>query len=136
MWRRIPATGALVREEARFRPWLLARLRRIRAASHRIPRLSWRELDGPGALRYLVSADDLRALTSAVLQRASRRLGRQVGHLRELGKERVLALPPEEQYLVATGRTYFRDLVVRRICAACRSISRPPGSIPSAIGSS
>jgi hypothetical protein len=27
-----------------------------------------------------------------------------------LGKETVLALAPEEQYLVATGRTYFRDL--------------------------
>ena len=27
-----------------------------------------------------------------------------------LGKDAVLALPPEEQYLVATGRTYFRDL--------------------------
>jgi DNA polymerase, archaea type len=27
-----------------------------------------------------------------------------------LGQESVLALPPEEQYLVASGRTYFRDL--------------------------
>jgi DNA polymerase elongation subunit (family B) len=27
-----------------------------------------------------------------------------------LGKESVIALPPEEQYLVSTGRTYFRDL--------------------------
>jgi DNA polymerase elongation subunit (family B) len=30
--------------------------------------------------------------------------------MRELGKECVLALPPDEQYLVASGRTYFRDL--------------------------
>ena len=55
-------------------------------------------------------ADDARTLTSAVLEGATRRLGRRVGHLREMGKECVLALPPEEQYLVATGRTYFRDL--------------------------
>ena len=33
-----------------------------------------------------------------------------MSHLRVLVKERVLALPPEEQYLVATGRNYFRDL--------------------------
>jgi DNA polymerase elongation subunit (family B) len=30
--------------------------------------------------------------------------------MRELGKDAVLALPPEEQYLVATGRNYFRSL--------------------------
>ena len=31
-------------------------------------------------------------------------------NLRDLGKETVLALAPEEQYLVTSGRTYFRDL--------------------------
>ncbi len=107
VWRRLAATGRLVREHARFRPWLLVDALDDMDAD---PRLAWRELDGPGALRYLISADDLRPLQSAVLRGASRRLGRQVGHLRELGKEHVLALPPEEQYLVATGRTYFRDL--------------------------
>ncbi|MDX6712423.1 MAG: polymerase, archaea type, partial [Blastocatellia bacterium] len=73
-------------------------------------RISFRELDGPGALRYLVSAKDGRTLTSAVLEGASTRLGRRLNHLRELGKACYLFLPPEEQYLVATGRTYFRDL--------------------------
>jgi DNA polymerase, archaea type len=109
VWRRIPATGALVHEVARFRPWMLVDSG-VFSGLQSNPRLSWRELDGPGALRYLVSADSLRALTFAVLQSASRRLGRQVGHLRELGKAHVLALPPEEQYLVTSGRTYFRDL--------------------------
>jgi hypothetical protein len=37
------------------------------------------------------------------------RLGRRVSHLRKLGKETTLALAPEEQYLVAKGRTYFQD---------------------------
>src|SRR5205807_10240891 len=55
-------------------------------------------------------ADDGRTLITAVLEGASRRLGAHVRTLRELGKESVLALPPEEQYLVATGRNYFRDL--------------------------
>jgi DNA polymerase elongation subunit (family B) len=58
----------------------------------------------------LVSADDGRFLSSALLSGAQQRLGRQIASLRELGQETVLALPPEEQYLVATGRTYFRDL--------------------------
>ena len=91
VWRRIPETGQLVREEERFRPWvLLDRLDALNAD----PAVTWRELSGPGALRFLVSADD----------------GRRLRHLRNLGKQSVLALPPEEQYLVATGRNYFRDL--------------------------
>ena len=118
VWRRLPETGELVREEARFRPWLLLdRLDDLRHLGGRLGRegtagalVSYRELDGPGTLRYLVSADDGRTLTAAVLEGATRRLGRRVGHLRDLGKDAVLVLPPEEQYLVATGRTYFRDL--------------------------
>ena len=119
VWRRLPETGALVREEARFRPWLLLDrlddLRHLGAHLDRegasgTTRLSYRELAGPGALRYLVSADDEKILTSALLHGATRRLGRHIGHVKELGKEAILLLPPEEQYLVATGRTYFRDL--------------------------
>jgi DNA polymerase I len=118
VWRRIPETGILVREEERFRPWLL--LDRVDDLRHLGPRLApegaadadvWvRELEGPGALRFLVSAADGRRLADAVLHGASHRLGRRIGHLRELGPASVLALAPEEQYLVATGRTYFRDL--------------------------
>ena len=119
VWRRVPETGELVLEEARFRPWLLLdRLDDLRHLGAQLrpegepgALVTYRELDGPGELRYLVSADDVRTVTSAVLRGATRRLGRYIGHLRELGQEAVLALPPEEQYLVATGRTYFRDLL-------------------------
>ncbi|HLL48498.1 MAG TPA: hypothetical protein VK399_17480, partial [Longimicrobiaceae bacterium] len=93
VWRRIPDTGVLVREDERYRPWLL--LDRLDDLRHLGARLGpegapgadvWhRELDGPGELRFLVSADDGRALASAVLRGASRRLNRRVGHLRELG---------------------------------------------------
>jgi DNA polymerase, archaea type len=118
VWRRNPKTAELVREEARFLPWLvLDRLDDLRHLGERIARegchraqITYRELDGPGSLRYLVSASDGRALIAAVLEGASKRLGRRVSHPRDLGKEAVLVLPPEEQYLVATGRTYFRDL--------------------------
>lgn len=124
VWRRIPNTRKLVREETRFRPWLvLDRLDDVRHLGDRLGSeacpealITYRELAGPGSLRYLVSAQDGRALMSAVLQGASCRLGRRLSHLRDLGKEAVLALAPEEQYLVATGRTYFRDLSFDDLC--------------------
>jgi DNA polymerase elongation subunit (family B) len=120
VWRRQPKTGELVREESSFRPWML--LSSLRDLSHLGRRLcperdgsapgsvTYRELEGPGELRYLVRADDARVLSGAVLRGASRRLGRALEHLRELGADEAIALPPEEQYLVASGRTYFRGL--------------------------
>ena len=104
VWRRIPALGELVREETRFRPWLV--LDRLDDLQHLGARLgpngceratiTYCELDGPGTLRYLISGQDGRALIPAVLEGATRRLGRRVTHLRELGKETVLALAPED----------------------------------------
>jgi DNA polymerase elongation subunit (family B) len=119
VWRRDARTRQLVREDARFRPWLLlssltdlrhlgARLR-DEHAPHIPGAFTFRELEGPGALRYLVRGDDGRALENAVRTGAAQRLGRPVGHVRELG-EGLLLLPPEEQYLVDTGRTFFREL--------------------------
>jgi DNA polymerase elongation subunit (family B) len=127
VWRRMPGSGELIRESDRFRPWLL--LEHIEDLHHlgdrlvrdreedlgdaRAPKrgaVGYRELEGAGALRHLVSADSGRALAEAVLRGASARLGARIEHLGDLPRESVLALPPEEQYLVATGRTYFRDL--------------------------
>ena len=116
VWRR-PAGGPLVRDEERFRPWiLLDRLDDLRhlgaslGAEGSAAPVTWRALEGPGELRFLVSAGDLPTLRAAVLAGASHRLRRPIAQLRDLGQEHVLAIPPEEQYLVATGRTYFRDL--------------------------
>ncbi|MEI9936432.1 MAG: DNA polymerase domain-containing protein [Pseudomonadota bacterium] len=128
VWRRDAESRVLLREEAVFRPWLL--LASLVDLQHLTTRLqpesqgplrggvSFQELEGVGGLRYLVRAEDGRALARAVLQGAGQRLSRRVAHLRELGAETVLALPPEEQYLVATGRTYFKGLpfeAVRRL---------------------
>ena len=118
VWRRLPESGGLVREEDRFRPWLvldrlddLAHLGRALAPEGDPAALvTFRELEGPGQLRFHVSAADGPTLAREVLRGASRRLGRSLNHVRELGKAAVVSLPPEEQYLVATGRTYFRDL--------------------------
>ena len=108
IWRRLPETNQLVREEDRFRPWLL--LDSLDYLAHASLNFTVEELNGPGALRHRVSADDMRVLRDAVLLGASRLRGERVPSLHDLGHEHVLALPPEEQYLVATGRTYFRDL--------------------------
>jgi len=118
VWRRLAETGALVREDDRYRPWvLLDRLDDLRHLGGRLGAensseapVRYRELTGPGALRFLVSADDGRELAAAVVEGASRRLGTRLSHLRELGPSAVLVLPPEEQYLVASGRTYFGNL--------------------------
>ena len=91
LWRRLSASGELVREEDRFRPWALL------ASPHDIPKapgVTCQELSGPGELRYLVSCPDPQFLRS----------------LRHLDREQALILSPEEQYLVSSGRTYFLDL--------------------------
>ena len=96
VWRRLGATGRLTREDVRFRPWALTddleSALALRASS--TTPMSYRQLSGDGSLRYLIHADD----------------GRVLRRLRDRGKEHVLLLPPEEQYLVASGRTYFQGL--------------------------
>jgi len=105
VWRRV--NGLLLSEQVRYRPWVL-----VDSIDHLIDAdVSWHELEGPGALRFHVSAEHGRALTDALLVSASARLGRAVTHLGDLDKSTLLNLSPEEQYLVASGRTYFRDLV-------------------------
>lgn len=116
VWRRVG--GALVREEERFRPWVV--LSSTEDLRHLGPRLGdarktvrgfdVEKLSGAHPLAHLVSATDGRALVGAILRGASARLGREVTSLRELGQERIVALSPEEQYLARSGRTSFRGL--------------------------
>jgi DNA polymerase elongation subunit (family B) len=117
VWRR-PDGGALVREEAHFRPWLLLdSLEDLEQAGITLGAdarpghaVQVRELEGPGQLRYLVSADRLDTIVGALTAGASRRTGTRITKLHELDRRRLHVLPPEEQYLVASGRTYFNDL--------------------------
>ncbi|HZS57899.1 MAG TPA: ribonuclease H-like domain-containing protein [Gemmatimonadaceae bacterium] len=110
VWRRDPATDVLTLEEDRFRPWLLlAHLDDLRRA----PSIVVQDLEGPGALRHLVSTDDGRTLIDDLLRAASERLGtplRKPSELTGVEPGTMLALSPDEQYLVQTGRTYFKDL--------------------------
>jgi len=129
VWRRTGPGLELVHERARYRPWLLlasladlkhlgASLRPEAAADPSAdPNLGdpaavvrYLELEGSGELRFLVSAESAGVLSSAVLAGASRRLSRTLRSLRDLPPEEVLSLAPEEQYLIASGRSYFREL--------------------------
>ena len=127
LWRREPGTLKLLREEKHFRPWLL--LPTLEDVEHLGDRLvpeerhlrpsarvldanvvTYRHLSGPGHLSYLVSAANSRLLESAVLFGMSTRLNKRDARISDLGDDGVLYLPLEEQYLVSTGQTYFRDL--------------------------
>ncbi len=107
-------------ERRRFRPFLFAAslddLQHLghALADERSPdaaqaEVSFQELEGePGAYRYLLSAASGRALSRAILEGATRRWSRPVKSLAELpGYQRV---GPVEQYLMRTGRVYFRGL--------------------------
>ncbi len=94
VWRRV--NGTLVSEDTQYRPWALV----DDIAGFIGTTVTWFELEGPGALRFHVSADSGRALSTAVSE----------AYGRVPDKRRVLLLPPEEQYLVASGRTYFGGL--------------------------
>ena len=91
IWRRLTDTDTLVRETAQFRPWLLlsslddlahlGNLLSVDAAdadARTTTDIRYRELHGPGALRYLVSAGRWDTLTSAILTGASKRRGRRM----------------------------------------------------------
>ncbi len=89
VWRRV--AGTLVYEVERSRSWVL--VDSIEGLRGLAGKATYRELAGEGALRFVVRADDMRTLAGAIPR-----------------DDHALYLPPEEQYLVATGRTYFKDL--------------------------
>ncbi|HET9919641.1 MAG TPA: DNA polymerase, partial [Ktedonobacteraceae bacterium] len=121
VWRREGGGGGrVVRVAERFRPWLLAttltdlaHLGSALAPAQRTgannAHVSYRELDGAeGSYRYLLSAQDGRALERTLLAGASRRLGKQITSLNDLPE--YYRVGPVEQYLMRTGRVYFRGL--------------------------
>jgi DNA polymerase elongation subunit (family B) len=128
VWQRV--AGRVVCERERFRPWLFAM--HLDDLAHlgewlvgeegeaagaseaaRKPLISWCKLEGPArSYRYLLSAESTRVLERAILEGAARRSGsgrRPAGGLREL--EGYYRVGPVEQYLMQTGRTYYRGMV-------------------------
>ena len=100
----------------RFRPWLVATtLADLPVAAEAGPAadaasISYRELEGPpGSYRFLLSAPSESLLERALLEGATRRLGRRVSSLYELD-DTYYRVGPVEQYLIQTGKVYFRGL--------------------------
>lgn len=120
MWQR--SGESVVCSEERFRPWLFAAtlddLQKddlacvdIQQDESEKRRFHYRTLMGPeNSYRYLISASDERALERAIVSGATARLGRQVKSLYDLENE-YHRVGPVEQYLMATGRVYFRGLL-------------------------
>ena len=122
IWRRNEHDTPATHETVRFRPWML--LASLEWLAHLGPLLAheedpdadralvtFRELRGPGALRYLVSAADGTLLERAVHTGIAGAFGKSMASLHDISGDELLLLPPDEQYLVASGRSYFRDLV-------------------------
>ncbi|MDQ2717791.1 MAG: DNA polymerase, partial [Chloroflexota bacterium] len=121
IWRREDGEGVTCTRE-RFRPWLLATtladlthlgqsLRPATMPGAEQTLISYRELDGPAdSYRYLLSARDGRYLERTLLTGAARRLGKRVNSLNDLD-DQYYRVGPVEQYLMLTGRVYFRGLL-------------------------
>ncbi len=119
VWRRVGQQ--VVCEEERFRPWLFARtlddlehlgrsVQPATAPNAETSAITFLELDGPpDSYRYLLSARDGRALERALCVGASRRLDRKITSLNDL-QDTYYRVGPVEQYLMLTGRVYFRGL--------------------------
>src|SRR5947209_3017728 len=120
VWRREGAHVSCTRE--RFRPWLfatsLADLAHLGSAllPANAPRadtaaFSYYKFDGPEeSYAYLITARDGRELERMIVAGASRRLGRKISSLNDL-ENTYYRVGPVEQYLMLTGRVYFRDMV-------------------------
>jgi DNA polymerase, archaea type len=120
IWRR--EGEQVISSRERFRPWLFATS--LQDLAHMGSRLvpdyastggdatafTFRELYGPTeSYRYLVSSSNSRSLERALVEGASRRLGRQVKSIIELPDE-YYRVGPVEQFLMQSGKVYFRGL--------------------------
>nr|MDQ3327879.1 DNA polymerase [Chloroflexota bacterium] len=123
-WRRL-ADGTTQANNDAYNPWLLVPdlallgdlpLERL-VPSNRFPTLphgrqaGYRELDGDGHYKYLVLARDFGVLERAILRSQNR------DRLWDL-RDNVYYRPPVEQYLVQTGRAYYKGMLwedVRRM---------------------
>ncbi len=117
VWRR--EDGQVKRNIERFYPWLFAMhlddLEHLKsdlqpADERSNAKIKYQQLDGEaGSYRYLLLSRDGRDLEHALCYGASRRLERQIKTLTQL-QDDYYRVGPVEQYLMQTGRVYFRDL--------------------------
>jgi DNA polymerase, archaea type len=114
VWRRVD--DKVICEQESYRPWLYAaHLEDLSSLGSNLrcqddtAAFSYQELPGSNhALKYLLIAKDGRALEQVLLAGASQRLAKEITTLNSLDDYYQVA--PVEQYLMQTGRTYFRNL--------------------------
>ncbi|GAB4127121.1 MAG: DNA polymerase domain-containing protein [Roseiflexaceae bacterium] len=119
VWRRMD--GQILCERLRSRAWIFATdLDDLQASG--LPLIESRDVlrgtaplafcvlqGAPGRCRFLVSAPSWRELEQAILRGAQQRLGRRVASLYDLA-ERYYWVSPIDQYLIASGRVFFRGM--------------------------
>ncbi len=112
VWRR--ENGKLILEHDRYRPWIFAE--HLDHLSHLGNALQHdssdgeftvQKLRGNGRYKYLVTARDSRVLRGAILEGA-KQAGLTANNVAEL--EGYYSVGAAEQYLMQSGRTFFRDL--------------------------
>jgi DNA polymerase, archaea type len=113
VWRR--ENSILKLEHDRYRPWIFAES--LKHLSHLGNALQHNSSDGEftvtklrgnGAYQYLITARDSRMLRGAILEGA-KQAGLTANNISDL--EGYYSVGAAEQYLMQTGRTFFRDLV-------------------------
>lgn len=119
IWRR--EGRQILRTIERFYPWILASslddlshlgaaLQLFGVSNGEKALVRYRELDGPANFyRFLLCARDGRTLERTLLDGASHRLGHRINSINGLENE-YYRVGPVEQYLMLSGRTYFRGL--------------------------
>ncbi len=118
VWQRV--AGQVACTEERFRPFLFAAT--LDDVAHLGGKLvaaevgadsssvSYQELDGPpGSYCYLLSAASYPTLERAILTGVAQRTGKAVSRVNELAGYYTVGMV--EQYLMRTGRTYFKNMV-------------------------
>jgi DNA polymerase, archaea type len=112
IWRR--ENGILKLEHDQYRPWIFAES--LKHLSHLGNALQHNSTDGEftvtklhgnGAYQYLITARDSRMLRGAILEGA-KQAGLTANNISDL--EGYYSVGAAEQYLMQTGRTFFRDL--------------------------
>ncbi len=119
VWRRTSLREPVVLERDYFLPWALI----SDLAMLTYPKIQYefpekadptviyaQKLQGTGALQWKLSCANNSLLERNILAGAAQRGYPKASHIGELSKDIVLRLPPEEQYLIASGRTYYKGL--------------------------
>ncbi len=112
VWRR--ENGILKLEHDRYRPWIFAEnLKHLMHLGNALQHgssdgeFAVQKLRGDGTYQYLVTARDSRMLRGAILEGA-KQSGLTLNNISDL--EGYYSVGASEQYLMQTGRTFFRDL--------------------------